>query len=86
ADLIEVAELPADAEVLGPVALPVTEAGRPRRTGDPPPGERWERALLRVRPGNGAALAAALKTAHAARLARREGAPVRIRIDPPDIG
>ncbi|MEU7039633.1 primosomal protein N' [Streptomyces varsoviensis] len=86
ADLIEVAELPADAEVLGPVALPVTEAGRPRRTGDPPPGERWERALLRVRPGNGAALAAALKTAQAARLARREGAPVRIRIDPPDIG
>ncbi|GDY81714.1 hypothetical protein SAVCW2_09130 [Streptomyces avermitilis] len=31
-------ELPSDAEVLGPVPLPVTEAGRPRRVGGPPPG------------------------------------------------
>ncbi|UGY90360.1 primosomal protein N' [Streptomyces gobiensis] len=80
------AELPADAEVLGPVPLPVTDPARPRRTGDPPPGEQWERVLLRVPPGSGAALAAALKTAQAARLARRAGPPVRIRIDPPDIG
>ncbi|MER6695277.1 primosomal protein N', partial [Streptomyces minutiscleroticus] len=61
------AGLPADAEVLGPVPLPVAEAGRPRRAGDPPPGERWERALVRVPPGSGAALAHALKTAQAAR-------------------
>ena len=37
-------------------------------------------------PGSGAALAAALKAAQAARLARGGGDPVRLRIDPPDIG
>lgn len=79
-------ELPGDAEVLGPVPLPVTDPGRPRRQGDPPPGERWERALLRVPPGSGAALAGALKAAQAGRLARGGGDPVRVRIDPPDIG
>ncbi|GAA3802611.1 primosomal protein N' [Streptomyces chiangmaiensis] len=81
------ARLPPDAEVLGPVPLPVTEAGRPRRAGGPPPGERWERALVRVPPGSGAALASALKTALAARTARGGGGEtVRIQIDPPDIG
>ncbi|MFF5449330.1 primosomal protein N' [Streptomyces sp. NPDC012888] len=72
------AGLPPDAEVLGPVPLP-------GRRGEPSPGER---ALIRVPPGSGAALAAALKTAQAARLAR--GVPaadaVRVRIDPLDIG
>ncbi|MFF4157935.1 primosomal protein N' [Streptomyces sp. NPDC001678] len=86
AELIAMAELPEGAEVLGPVPLPPPPPGRPRRAGDPPPGEHWERALLRVRPGQGAALAAALKTAQAIRLARREGEPVRLRVDPPDIG
>ncbi|GGZ08665.1 primosomal protein N' [Streptomyces poonensis] len=78
--------LPSDAEVLGPVPLPVTDAGRPRQVGAPPPGERWERALVRVPPGSGAALATALKSAQAARLARGGSETVRIRIDPPDIG
>ncbi|MDA5280609.1 primosome assembly protein PriA, partial [Streptomyces sp. Isolate_45] len=44
--------------------------------------------LVRVPPGSGAALAAALKAAQAARMAR--GVPVaeavRVRIDPSDIG
>ena len=83
------AELPADAEVLGPVLLPPTEPGRPRRTGAPPPGEQWERALVRVPQGSGAALAGALKAAQAARMARASRAgseTVRVRIDPPDIG
>jgi primosomal protein N' (replication factor Y) len=80
------ARLPSDAQVLGPVPLPVTGTGRPRRVGAPPPGERWERALVRVPPGSGAALAAALKAALAARTARAGGEAVRIRIDPPDIG
>ncbi|MGW8850749.1 primosome assembly protein PriA, partial [Streptomyces xiamenensis] len=75
-----------DAEILGPVPLPVRAPGQPRRPGDPPPGEVWVRALVRVRPGSGGALAAALKAAQAARATRREGPPVRIRIDPPDIG
>ncbi len=38
------ARLPSDRRGLGPVPLPVTEAGRTRRPGGPPPGERWERA------------------------------------------
>ncbi|MGI5483859.1 primosomal protein N' [Streptomyces lavendofoliae] len=80
------AELPAEAEVLGPVPLAPPPPGAPRRPGDPPPGELWERALLRVPPGSGAALAAALKAAQAARLARGGADPVRIRVDPPDIG
>lgn len=87
AEFLSTAELPREAEVLGPVPLPVTAAGRPRRTGAPPPGEHWERALVRVPPGRGAALASALKAAQAARMARGAGeALVRVRIDPPDIG
>ncbi|MGW2681526.1 primosomal protein N' [Streptomyces sp. NPDC001436] len=71
-------ELPGDAEVLGPVPLP-------GRRGEASEGER---VLIRVPPGSGAALAAALKSAQAARMARGAGAgdAVRVRIDPPDIG
>jgi primosomal protein N' (replication factor Y) len=86
AGFLAAAELPRDAEVLGPVPLPADEAGRPRRPGGPPPGEPGERMLIRVPPGSGAALAAALKSAQAARMARGGSEPVRIRIDPPDIG
>ncbi|MEU6552697.1 primosomal protein N' [Streptomyces sp. NPDC046915] len=87
AEFLGTVEMPSDAEVLGPVPVPVTLPGRPRRPGAPPPGEHWERALVRVPPGSGAALASALKAAQAARMARGSGeAPVRVRIDPPDIG
>ncbi|MEU9984730.1 primosomal protein N' [Streptomyces sp. NPDC050856] len=86
AAFLAAADLPGDAEVLGPVPLPPPPPGAPRRPGDAPPGEVWERALLRVPPGSGAALAAALKATQAARLARGGDAPVRIRVDPPDIG
>ncbi|CQR65091.1 Putative primosomal protein N' [Streptomyces leeuwenhoekii] len=86
ADFLRTVDLPRTAEVLGPVPLPVTAAGRPRRPGAPPPGEHWERALIRVPPGSGAALAGALKAAQAARMARGNGEAVRVRIDPPDIG
>ncbi|OKJ96797.1 primosome assembly protein PriA [Streptomyces sp. CB03234] len=86
AAFLAAAELPPTAEVLGPVPLPPPPPGAPRRPGDAPPGEVWERALLRVPPGSGAALAAALKAAQAARLARGGTEPVRVRVDPPDIG
>ncbi|MFF8969463.1 primosomal protein N' [Streptomyces sp. NPDC014995] len=90
AEFLGTVELPAEAEVLGPVPLPVTPAGRARRPGGPPPGEQWERALIRVPPGRGAALASALKAAQAARMARGGsgggGPAVWVRIDPPDIG
>ncbi|MER6676149.1 primosomal protein N' [Streptomyces sp. NPDC000983] len=88
-EFLRAVELPAEAEVLGPVPVPVTTPGGPRRVGAPPPGERWERALIRVPPGRGAALATALKTAQAARMARGGSGgetAVRVRIDPPDIG
>ncbi|MFE9173394.1 primosomal protein N' [Streptomyces kebangsaanensis] len=91
-DFLRTVELPREAEVLGPVPLPVTPPGRPSRPGTPPPGEHWARALIRVPPGSGAALAAALKSAQAARTAkggrgsRGDGETVRVRIDPPDIG
>ncbi|WP_037859968.1 primosomal protein N' [Streptomyces sp. NRRL S-340] len=86
ADFLRAVELPRDAEILGPVPVPDTPAGRPRRPGAPPPGEHWERALVRVPPGSGSALAAALKSAQAARTARGSGEAVWVRIDPPDIG
>ncbi|MFI8305903.1 primosomal protein N' [Streptomyces sp. NPDC085927] len=86
AGFLRAAELPGEAEVLGPVPLPVTPVGRPRRPGGPPPGDHWERALIRVPPGRGAALTAALKSAQAARTARADDEPVWVRIDPPDIG
>ncbi|MEV8552786.1 primosomal protein N' [Streptomyces glaucescens] len=86
AEFLGMVELPREAEVLGPVPVPVAAPGRPRRPGAPPPGEQWERALIRVPPGRGAALAAALKATQAARMARGSAAPVRVRIDPPDIG
>ncbi|MFI1765646.1 primosomal protein N' [Streptomyces sp. NPDC020800] len=86
AEFLSAVEMPPDAEVLGPVPVPPTQPGRARRPGAPPPGEHWERALVRVPPGSGTALAAALKTAQAARMARGSGEPVRVRVDPPDIG
>jgi primosomal protein N' (replication factor Y) len=74
-DLLDLARLPEGTDLLGPVAVPVR------------PGEdRIDRVLLRVAPGRGAALATALKAAQAARLARGKAEPVRVRIDPPDIG
>ncbi|MFK0171770.1 primosomal protein N' [Streptomyces sp. NPDC090306] len=89
ADFLATVELPPEAEVLGPVPVPVTRvqpAGASRRPGAPPPGEEWERALIRVPPGRGAVLASALKAAQAARTARGSAEPVRLRMDPPDIG
>ncbi|MEV8319747.1 primosomal protein N' [Streptomyces sp. NPDC059900] len=82
------AELPGDAVVLGPVPVPDAGAapGGARRGGAAPAGERWERVLVRVPPGSGAALAASLKVAQAARMARGAAEPVRVRVDPLDIG
>ncbi|GAA2142248.1 primosomal protein N' [Kitasatospora kazusensis] len=74
ADLVSLIRLPEGTDVLGPVPAP---GGR---------GEELERALLRVAPGQGAALAAALKAAQIARVALRTPDPVKVRIDPPDIG
>ncbi|MEY9963940.1 primosomal protein N' (replication factor Y) [Streptacidiphilus sp. MAP12-16] len=81
ADLLGLLRLPEGADVLGPVAVLGGARG-----GDGPGRERQDRVLLRVAPGRGAALATALKAAQVARLARKQTEPVRVRIDPPDIG
>ncbi len=88
ADLLSLIRLPEGADVLGPVEVAAPRAARAQEGADAAAvaPERLERVLLRVAPGRGAALATALKAAHAARLARRQTDPVRIRIDPPDIG
>ncbi len=68
-----------DVEVLGPVELD-PEPGPPRD------GAPRERALLRVPRPQGRALAAALAAAQAVRSARKATEPVRVRLDPPEIG
>jgi primosomal protein N' (replication factor Y) (superfamily II helicase) len=62
------AELPAPAEMLGPVPA-----------GD---GEGTERALIRIDRNHGAELARALHAALARRSARKEGGGVRVQLDP----
>jgi primosomal protein N' (replication factor Y) len=60
--------LPPSAEVLGPV----------------PTGDAAERALIRVERARGRELAASLAAAQAARVARKQPEPVRVRMDPLD--
>jgi len=72
------AELPA-AEVLGPVEIEPAPDARPD-------DEVRERALVRVPRGEGRALAHALHVAQAARTARKATDPVRVRMDPSDVG
>jgi primosomal protein N' (replication factor Y) len=71
---------PHSVEVLGPVEL------EPAENGSASPPEVRERALLRVPRADGKALAAALHAAQAARTARKVPDPVRIRLDPSEIG
>jgi primosomal protein N' (replication factor Y) len=70
------ADLPA-AEVLGPVEV------EPERHGD---AEVRERALVRIPRAHGKALAAALHAAQAGRTARKATDPVRVRLDPVEVG
>jgi primosomal protein N' (replication factor Y) len=75
ADLLATAELPAVADVLGPVAV---------ATRDSP--DAVERMLVRVPRRDGATLAAALKAASAVRSARKATNTVRVELDPIEIG
>jgi primosomal protein N' (replication factor Y) len=69
-ELLELADLPPGAEVLGPV----------------PGRREGVRALVRVPRAHGAGLAAALRAAQGVRSARKAAETVRVQIDPPDIG
>jgi primosomal protein N' (replication factor Y) len=70
AELLGAARLPDGAEVIGPV----------------PAGAEAERVLVRVPRQHGAELAARLKEAAAGRSARRTAEPVRIQLDPAELG
>ncbi len=83
AELLDVAELPEHVEVLGPVPLPPT--ARKPFSGAEEPAE-VERMLLRVGRTEGAPLARALTAARAVRSSHRSDAPLRVQMDPVDIG
>jgi primosomal protein N' (replication factor Y) len=70
ADLLAAARLPAGAELLGPI----------------PVGEGQERMLVRVSRSAAPALAAALHAAAGVRSARKAPDPVRIQVDPAELG
>lgn len=76
------AELPEDADLLGPVNLP-PGVRRPPATA---PGERVIRMLVRVHRDEGLALAASLRQATAIHSARHDHEAVRVQIDPLHIG
>jgi primosomal protein N' (replication factor Y) (superfamily II helicase) len=84
ADFVASAELPGQAEVLGPVPL---ETSAPGRAGpDSAPGaEPQERALIRVPRPAGLDLARALHAVQAQRSARKDGAAVRVQLDPAEV-
>jgi primosomal protein N' (replication factor Y) len=73
AEFVGSAELPPRAEVLGPVPLGAAD----------PPEE--SRTLIRIPRPDGLALARALHAAQAARSARKDGAAVRVQLDPAEV-
>jgi len=78
ADVVGLATLPPEAQVLGPVPV----VGGPRKPSD----EAMMRTLIVVPADHGSELAAALKAVTAIRSARKDGAPVTVRIDPIALG
>ena len=89
ADFVGSVGLPDQAEVLGPVpadTFPARSAGhsqQPAQPTDPP--EPQERALIRISRREGLALARALHAAQATRSARKDGAAVRVQLDPAEV-
>jgi primosomal protein N' (replication factor Y) len=86
ADFVGSVGLPGQAEVLGPVPAgtpPARSAGHPQQPAEPP--EPQERALIRISRGEGLALARALYAAQATRSARKDGAAVRVQLDPAEV-
>ncbi|MFE3192780.1 primosomal protein N' [Nocardia sp. NPDC059240] len=83
AELLGEAKLPESVEVLGPVPLP-PGARKPFSSGDSP--AEVERMILRADRAAGPALSRALTAAQAVRSTHRSDAPLRVQIDPVDIG
>jgi primosomal protein N' (replication factor Y) (superfamily II helicase) len=84
ADFIGLASLPAGAEVLGPVPAGAFPA-RPAAHDNADRPEPQERALIRVARTEGLALARALHVAQATRSARKDGAAIRVQLDPAEV-
>ncbi len=83
AEFVGSAALPDRAEILGPV--PVEIPGPAGPNGAEPDPEPAERALIRIPRTDGLALARALHAAQAARSARKDGAAVRVQLDPAEV-
>ncbi|HME66524.1 MAG TPA: primosome assembly protein PriA, partial [Streptosporangiaceae bacterium] len=77
AEFVGSAALPDRAEILGPIPA--------EPNGAEPDPEPAERALIRIPRTDGLALARALHAAQAARSARKDGAPVRVQLDPAEV-
>ena len=77
AEFVGSAALPDRAEILGPIPA--------EPNGAEPDSEPAERALIRIPRTDGLALARALHAAQAARSARKDGAPVRVQLDPAEV-
>ncbi len=84
ADFVASVGLPAQAEVLGPVPAETPAHGRAGPESGPD-AEPQERALIRVPRSAGLDLARALHAAQAQRSARKEGAAVRVQLDPAEV-
>jgi primosomal protein N' (replication factor Y) len=82
--LLETAELPPGAEVLGPVPVTDPDGGAAAPQPDEP-GADVVRFLVRAPRSGGTALAAALRTGQAARTARKEAGVVRLELDPAEL-
>ncbi len=78
--LLDTADLPPGAEVLGPVPVPDHDAGGPGE-----PAANAVRFLVRAPRSGGAALAVALRAGQAARTARKEPGAVRLELDPEEL-
>jgi primosomal protein N' (replication factor Y) len=76
-DFVGSVGLPDQAEVLGPVPAELNGAARD--------AEPAERALIRIPRADGLALARALHAAQAARSARKDGAALRVQLDPAEV-
>jgi primosomal protein N' (replication factor Y) (superfamily II helicase) len=77
AEFVGSAGLPSQAEVLGPVPAEANGADHDL--------EPQERALIRIPRADGLALARALHATQAARSARKDGAAVRVQLDPAEV-
>jgi primosomal protein N' (replication factor Y) (superfamily II helicase) len=81
-DVLSLAELPAGADVLGPVPAADDRRGTRDTAADEP---EQVRALVRVDRKAGTALATALRAAQAIRSARKDAGVVRLQLDPAEL-